>query len=60
MDHVIKNCRKSLAASARKQNSYNEIDERYRIAINGNGDFELVDISNFNILAIGEKKMQEV
>lgn len=39
---------------------YNKIDERYQITINGNGDFELVDISNFNILAIGEKKMQEV
>ena len=38
---------------------YNKIDERYQININGNGDFELVDISNFNILAIGEK-MQEV
>ena len=38
---------------------YNKIDERYQITINGNGDFELVDISNFNILAIGEK-MQEV
>ena len=39
---------------------YNKIDERYQITINGNGDFELVDISNSNILAIGEKKMQEV
>ncbi len=39
---------------------YNKIDERYQITINGNGDFELVDIINFNILAIGEKKMQEV
>lgn len=39
---------------------YNKIDERYQIAINGNGDIELVDISNFNVLARGEKKMQEV
>ena len=27
--------------------------------INGNGTIELVDISNFNVLARGEKKIQE-
>lgn len=38
---------------------YNKIDEKYRIAINGKGTIELVDISNFKILARGEKKIQE-
>ena len=38
---------------------YNKIDERYRIAINGKGSLELVDISNFKVLARGEKKIQE-
>ena len=38
---------------------YNKIDEKYRIAINGKGTIELVDISNFNVLARGEKKIQE-
>ena len=38
---------------------YNKIDEKYRIAINGNGSLELVDISNFKVLARGEKKIQE-
>ena len=30
---------------------YNKIDERYRITINGKGAIELVDISNFEVLA---------
>lgn len=38
---------------------YNKIDERYRITINGKGSLELVDISNFKVLARGEKKIQE-
>ena len=38
---------------------YNKIDEKYRIAINGKGAIELVDISNFNVLARGEKKIKE-
>ena len=38
---------------------YNKIDEKYRIAINGKGTIELVDISNFKVLARGERKIQE-
>lgn len=38
---------------------YNKIDEKYRITINGIGAIELVDISNFKVLARGEKKIQE-
>lgn len=38
---------------------YNVIDEKYRITINGKGAIKLVDISNFNVLARGEKKIQE-
>ena len=38
---------------------YNKIDERYRITINGKGTIELVDISNFKVLARGEKKIRE-
>ena len=38
---------------------YNKIDERYRITINGKGTIELVDISNFKVLARGEKKIKE-
>lgn len=38
---------------------YNKIDEKYRIIINGKGAIELVDISNFKVLARGEKKIQE-
>ena len=38
---------------------YNKIDEKYRITINGEGAIELVDISNFKVLARGEKKRQE-
>ena len=38
---------------------YNKIDEKYRIAINGKGSLELVNISNFKVLARGEKKIRE-
>ena len=38
---------------------YNKIDEKYRITINGKGMLELVDISNFKVLARGEKKIRE-
>ena len=38
---------------------YNKIDEKYRITINGKGAIELVDISNFKVLARGEKKIRE-
>ena len=38
---------------------YNKIDEKYRITINGKGAIELVDISNFKVLARGEKQIQE-
>ena len=38
---------------------YNKIDEKYRITINGKGRLVLVDISNFKVLARGEKKIQE-
>ena len=38
---------------------YNKIDEKYRITINGKGAIELVDMSNFKVLARGEKKIQE-
>lgn len=38
---------------------YNKIDEKYRITINGKGVIELVDISNFEVLARGKKKVQE-
>ena len=45
--------------SGETKSLYNKIDEKYRITINGNGTIELVDISNFNVLARGEKKIQE-
>ena len=38
---------------------YNKLDEKFRITINGKGVIELVDISNFKVLARGEKKIQE-
>ena len=45
--------------SEKTKSLYNKIDEKYRIAINGKGSIELVDISNFKVLARGEKKIQE-
>jgi hypothetical protein len=38
---------------------YNKMKSKYHIVINGVGTIELVDISNFNTLARGEKKIQE-
>jgi len=38
---------------------YNKINEKYRITINGKSAIELVDISNFKVLARGEKKIIE-
>ena len=45
--------------SGETKSIYNKIDEKYRIAINGKGTIELVDISNFKVLARGEKKIRE-
>lgn len=43
--------------SEEKRIIYNKLDNKYHIAINGNGVIELVDISNFNTIARGEKKI---
>ena len=50
---------KLSSLSEKTKSLYNKIDERYRITINGKGTIELVDISNFKVLARGEKKIQE-
>lgn len=50
---------KLSSLSEETKSLYNKIDEKYRIAINGKGSLELVDISNFKVLARGEKKIQE-
>ena len=50
---------KLSSLSGETKSLYNKIDEKYRIAINGKGTIELVDISNFKVLARGEKKIQE-
>ena len=50
---------KLSALSEETKSLYNKIDERYRITINGKGTIELVNISNFKVLARGEKKIQE-
>lgn len=50
---------KISSLSEETKSLYNKIDERYRITINGKGAIELVDISNFKVLARGEKKIQE-
>ena len=51
---------KKLSSLSEKTKSlYNKIDEKYRITINGKGSLELVDISNFKVLARGEKKIRE-
>ncbi len=34
---------------------YNKLDDKYCITINGKGAIELVDITNFSVLARGEK-----
>ena len=51
--------KKLSSLSEETKSLYNKIDERYRITINGKGPIELVDISNFKVLARGEKKIQE-
>ena len=51
--------KKLNSLSEETKSLYNKIDEKYRITINGKGSLELVDISNFKILARGEKKIQE-
>ena len=51
--------KKLSSLSEETKSLYNKIDERYRITINGKGTIELVDISNFKVLARGEKKIQE-
>ena len=51
--------KKLSSLSEETKSLYNKIDERYRITINGKGAIELVDISNFKVLARGEKKIQE-
>lgn len=38
---------------------YNKIDEKYLITINGKGSLELVNVSNFKVLARGKKKIKE-
>ena len=51
--------KKLSSLSEETKSLYNKIDERCRITINGKGAIELVDISNFKVLARGEKKIQE-
>jgi hypothetical protein len=51
---------KLSSLSEETKSLYNKIDEKYRITINGKGAVELVDISNFKVLARGEKKIREV
>ena len=51
--------KKLSSLSEETKSLYNKIDERYRITINGKGDIELVDISNFKVLVRGEKKIRE-
>ena len=50
---------KLSSLSEETRSLYNKIDERYRITINGKGSLELVNISNFKVLARGEKKIRE-
>lgn len=51
--------KKLSSLSEETKSLYNKIDEKYRITINGKGSLELVDISNFKVLARGEKKIKE-
>ena len=51
--------KKLSSLSEETMSLYNKIDEKYRITINGEGAIELVDISNFKVLAKGEKKIRE-
>ena len=50
---------KLSSLSEETKSLYNKIDEKYRITINGKGSLELVDISNFKVLARGKKKIKE-
>ena len=50
--------KKLNSLSEETKSLYNKIDEKYRITINGKGSLELVDISNFKVLARGEKKIR--
>ncbi len=47
---------KLSSLSEETKSLYNKIDEKYRITINGKGSLELVDISNFKVLARGKKR----
>ena len=51
--------KKLNSLSEETKSLYYKIDEKYRITINGKGSLELVDISNFKVLARGEKKIRE-
>ena len=51
--------KKLSSLSEETKSLYNKIDEKYRITINGKGTIELVNISNFKVLARGEKKIRE-
>ncbi len=60
MDMSLEKLEKKLSSLSEETRSlYNKIDERYRITINGKSSLELVDISNFKVLARGEKKIRE-
>ena len=60
MDMSLEKLEKKLSSLSEETKSlYNKIDERYRIAINGKGTIELVDISNFKVLVRSEKKIRE-
>lgn len=50
---------KLSSLSEETKSLYNKIDEKYRITINGKGSLELVNISNFMVLARGKKKIKE-
>lgn len=50
---------KLSSLSEETKSLYNKIDEKYRITINGKGSLELVNISNFKVLARGKKKIKE-
>ena len=48
--------KKLNSLSEETKSLYYKIDEKYRITINGKGSLELVDISNFKVLARGDSK----
>ena len=60
MDTSLEKLEEKLSSLSEETKSlYNNIDEKFRITINGKGTIELVDISNFKVLARGEKKIKE-